>query len=64
MELYGIRHLPVLGSDDPLKRKVLRNAHELGSGTMRRTHNLEKTTSSEVLKGELGMTWKTQVKDE
>ena len=63
MELYGTRHLPVLGSDDPLKRKVLRSAHELGSGTMRRMHNLEKTTSSEVLKGELGMTWKTQVKD-
>ena len=30
---------------------------------MRRTHNLEKTTNSEVLKGEMGLTWKTQTKD-
>ena len=40
MELYGTRHLPILSSDDPLRRKVIRYAHELGSGTVRRTHNL------------------------
>jgi hypothetical protein len=63
MELYGTRFLPILGSDDPLRRKVIRHAHELGSGTERRTHNLEKTSNSEVIKGEMGLTWKTQTKD-
>ena len=62
MELYGTRHLPVLGSDDPLKRKIIRYAHELGNGTMRRTHNLEKTTNSEIVRGEMGVTWKGQAR--
>ena len=63
MEIYGTRFLPILGSNDPLVRKVIRNGHELGSGTERRTHNLEKTSNSEIVKGEMGLTWKTQVKD-
>ena len=63
MEIYGTRFLPILGSNDPLIRKVIRNGHELGSGTERRTHNLEKTSNSEIVKGEMGLTWKTQVRD-
>ena len=42
---------------------MIRYAHELGSGTTRRTHNLEKTTHSELLRGEMSLTWKTQSKD-
>ena len=30
---------------------------------MRRTHNLEKSTGSGILRGEMGLTWKTQNQD-
>ena len=62
-ELYGTRFLPVLGSEDPLRYKVIRMGHELGPGTNRRTHNLEKTTSANLLRGQMGVTWKTETKD-
>jgi hypothetical protein len=63
MEIYGTRFLPLLGSDDPLRWKVMRWAHELGAGTERRTHNLEKTTGSNIIRGEFGIIWKSQAKD-
>ena len=62
-EIYGTRFLPLLGSDDPLRLKVMRWAHELGAGTVRRTHNLEKTTGSNIIRGEFGVTWKSHFKN-
>ena len=53
-ELHGTRFLPVLGSEDPLRYKVIRMGHDLGPGTNRRTHNLEKTTSANLLRGQMG----------
>ena len=63
IELYGTRFLPILGTNDPLRMKVMRWAHELGAGSVRRTHNLEKSTGSGILRGEMGLTWKTQNQD-
>ena len=62
-EIYGTRFLPLLGSDDPLKFTVMRWSHELGAGTDRRTHNLEKTTGSNIVRGQFGVTWSSQHRD-
>jgi hypothetical protein len=37
IELYGTRFLPILGTNDPLRMKVMRWAYELGAGSVRRT---------------------------
>ena len=40
--IFGTRYFPVISNEDPLRYKVMRHGHELGLGTFRRTHNLEK----------------------
>ena len=41
----------------------MRRAHELGLGTSRQAHNLERATPSNLLHGEMGLTWVGQKKD-
>ena len=43
--IFGTRYLPVISNEDPLRYKAMRHGHELELGTVRRTHNLEKTTA-------------------
>ena len=62
-EIYGTKFLPLLASNDPIRLKVIRWCHELGLGTDRRTHNLEKTTGANILRGQFGVTWSSQHRD-
>ena len=62
-EIYGTKFLPLLASNDSLRLKVIRWFHELGSGTDRRTHNLEKTTGANIARGQFGVTWSSQHRD-
>ena len=61
--IFNTKWLPVISWNDPLKFKVMRHSHELGLGTNRRMHNLEKTSHSNLLHGETGMTWHKQKGD-
>ena len=61
--LYGTKYLPVLGADDLMRTQLLRKAHELEPGAGRVMHNLEKTTTANLMCGPIGVTWKTEKKD-
>ena len=61
--IFGTKYLPFISNEDPLIHKAMRHGHELGLGTNRRTHNLEKTTIANLLHGEVGMTWYRQGRD-
>ena len=55
--LYGTNHLPILGTDDPIKTKFMRRAHTMGPEGTRGTHQFGKTTFANVISGEIGVKW-------
>ena len=59
-DIFDTKWLPVISHQDPIKFKLLRKAHELGVGTTRRTHNLEKASRANLICGEVGLTWHRQ----
>ena len=61
--IFSTKYLPVISNEDPLVNKAMRRGHELGLGSNRRTHNLEKTSVANLLHGEIGLTWYRQGRD-
>ena len=56
-ELYGTKHLPILGVDDPIRTKFIRRAHTTDSTGSRGTHQFGKTTLANLMSGEMGIIW-------
>ena len=54
--IFNTQFLPVIGSEDPIIVKLIRNAHEMDIETNRRLHNMEKTTRANLVRGQIGMT--------
>ena len=55
--LFGTKHLPILGTNDPIRTKLMRRAHNVGPEGNRGTHQFGKTTLANVISGELGVIW-------
>ena len=58
--IFYTQFLPVIGSEDPIIVKLIRNAHEKDIENSRRLHNLEKTTRANLVRGQTGITWYKQ----
>ena len=55
--LFGTKHLPILGTDDPIKAKFMRRAHTMRPEGTRGTHQLGKTALANVILGYVGVIW-------
>ena len=56
-ELYGTKHLPNLGVDDPIRAKFMLRAHTTDSTGSSGTHQFGKTTLANLMSGEMGIIW-------
>ena len=55
--LFGSNFMPVIGSDDPVKVKILRESHQLADWGGRATHRSRKGSYHQISSGGLGVTW-------
>ena len=61
--LFGGNFMAVIGRDDPVTVKILRNCHQLADWGLRSTHRSRKATYHKVSSGGLGVTWLGKKKD-
>ena len=61
--LFGGNFMAVIGRDDPVTVKILRNCHQLDDWGLRSTHRSRKATYHKVSSGGLGVTWLGKKKD-
>ena len=61
--LFGGNFMAVMGRDDPVTVKILRNCHQLADWGLRSTHRSRKATYHKVSSGGLGVTWLGKKKD-
>ena len=61
--LYGTKHIPVFGKEDPIRLKIIRRAQMAGPQDLRAVHHMQKTNMANVTSWEMGVIWKESKRD-